>query len=738
MLGGGPAAMTAAFELTATPQLRDRYEVTVYQTGWRLGGKCATGRNIEHHSRIEEHGLHVWFGFYDNSFRLLRATYEELEARGHPPAIAFAEAFEPCDELVLYDRQGDGWQAFPFTWPCNDQVPGGDYPLPDVWEIAERVCAWAVFQWESLWSDPRRQSRVRQSHRPPSPRWILDLARGVGVGAGIDAQHGGEELLYLSRHLAQAGRLLSRAPTVPAPVPGLARIQRTAQSTALRLLGALLGRFRDWAWEHVVRERCEQDARLRLVFTTLDVIASATAGVAADGVLEHGWEVINDRDLCRWLEEHGARQVTLGRTPAQRSPLLRALYDVAFAYPDGVIDHADAAAGTALNDLLRLAFSYRGALFYKMKAGMAETVLTPMYELLRCRGVEFKFFHAVTELRLSADGRLIEEIDVVPQVELANADYDPLVPVKKLKCWPSEPTWSRLRDGERLKQRGIDFELHANPLGRRPTTLVRDEDFDAVVLGIPVGALRPICSHIAKRHEPFARMLDSAVTVRTQAFQLWLSRSTRALGWPHGTRSVIGSYVEPLDTWCDMTHLLGRERWPRSERPKAIAYFCGVLDDREHEDHAAATARVKDNARAFVEKDLQTLFPRTRKSGSTGIEWNVLCAADSAKGTGRLAAQYWRANTTGSERYVLTPAKGVAHRLGADQSGVDNLVLAGDWTRNGIDGGCVEAAVTSGMQAARALIGHDRRLPGESPTWLTDRSVKRSGHAAAPGNAHTS
>ena len=48
-----------AFELTATPELRARHSVTVYQLGWRLGGKGASGRNAGHGNRIEEHGLHV-------------------------------------------------------------------------------------------------------------------------------------------------------------------------------------------------------------------------------------------------------------------------------------------------------------------------------------------------------------------------------------------------------------------------------------------------------------------------------------------------------------------------------------------------------------------------------------------------------------------------------------------------------------------------------------------------------
>ena len=74
---------------------------------------------------------------------------------------------------------------------------------------------------------------------------------------------------------------------------------------------------------------------------------------------------------------------------------------------------------------------------------------------------------------------------------------------------------------------------------------------------------------------------------------------------------------------------------------------------------------------------------------------------------------------------MLTPANSMADRLAADESGVDNLWLAGDWTRNGINGGCVEAAVTSGMQAARALSGHGRPLSGESPRWIAGDARRR-------------
>ena len=75
IIGGGVAGLTAAFELTK-PGLYPGDCVTVYQAGWRLGGKCATGRDERH--RIIEHGLHLWFGYYENAFQLVREIYDEL------------------------------------------------------------------------------------------------------------------------------------------------------------------------------------------------------------------------------------------------------------------------------------------------------------------------------------------------------------------------------------------------------------------------------------------------------------------------------------------------------------------------------------------------------------------------------------------------------------------------------------------------------------------------------------
>ncbi|MCU0687574.1 MAG: NAD(P)-binding protein, partial [Polyangiaceae bacterium] len=85
VLGGGAGALAAAFALTDTPELRARHRVTVYQMGWRLGGKGASGRNRRIADRVEEHGLHVWGGFYENAFALLRRCYDELARPSNAP-----------------------------------------------------------------------------------------------------------------------------------------------------------------------------------------------------------------------------------------------------------------------------------------------------------------------------------------------------------------------------------------------------------------------------------------------------------------------------------------------------------------------------------------------------------------------------------------------------------------------------------------------------------------------------
>jgi uncharacterized protein with NAD-binding domain and iron-sulfur cluster len=558
--------------------------------------------------------------------------------------------------------------------------------------MASKMSRWALYRWRTIHGE-RPDLHLAGTHHGFIPDFFDDLVNAVDAGFERVVHAGAEPLLRLAD-------LLSRQRAAVTDPADPTHVQHHAQ------FAQLLTGFRDWLWEHVVKDRYEDDPNLRLFFTLFDTFASITAGIVEDGVLDKGFDAVNDREWCEWLATHGAKEVTLGATPAERSPVLRSVYDVAFGYVDGRIEKANVAAGTATHDLLRLLFAYRGSLFYKMQAGMGDTVFGPLYEVLHERGVCFRFFHAVTKLGLSDDGKRIDSIEVVPQVEVKGSEYDPLVTVEDLPCWPSEPKWDQLADGEVHRANGVDFERELNPLDKKAETIPRgDKGFHHAVLGIPVGALGEICDQLIKQDPRFRKMMDSSVTVPTQAFQLWMKEGSEDLGWRHGRNSVAGCYVEPLDTYCDMDHLVARESW--NGAVQGIAYFCGVLDDQA-ETPDQADARAEANMQRFLDHDVGPIWP-------TAIEQ----PPGSALRDDLVVQKYSRANVTASERYVLTPAVKVMDRLPSDDSGFENLVLAGDWTKNGLDGGCVEAAVVSGMQAARKLTGVDKEIIGEDTKWLS-------------------
>src|SRR6185503_7408768 len=130
--GGGCAAMAAAFELTR-PEPGGRYRVTIYQRGWRLGGKGASGRGAA--GRIEEHGLHLWMGFYENAFRLMRECYAELGRDPQTCAIAdWRDAFAPAPLVGVADQMPDGrWLPWMASLPPTEGLPGDPYPSGARW-----------------------------------------------------------------------------------------------------------------------------------------------------------------------------------------------------------------------------------------------------------------------------------------------------------------------------------------------------------------------------------------------------------------------------------------------------------------------------------------------------------------------------------------------------------------------------------------------------------------------------
>jgi uncharacterized protein with NAD-binding domain and iron-sulfur cluster len=199
-------------------------------------------------------------------------------------------------------------------------------------------------------------------------------------------------------------------------------------------------------------------------------------------------------------------------------------------------------------------------------------------------------------------------------------------------------------------------------------------------------------------------------TVATQAVQLWMREPEPELGWdvPGSTMS---AFAEPLQTWASMPQVLPLEDWPEWDRPRTLAYFCSTLkmppgEEIDADRAAAHSESVRRGAIEAMRTDLAELLPHAVADGD--FRWELLCGAGGRSDESAMDTQFWTANVDPSELYVQSLPGTDRYRMRSDESGYENLYLAGDWTRNGIDAGCIEAAVLSGLKAGNALRGLDR------------------------------
>lgn len=720
ILGGGMSSLTAAYQLTR-PELAGAFEVTVYQQGWRLGGKGASGRNRRHHQRIQEHGLHVWMGFYENAFRLIRDCYAELGRPAGAPLATWQDAFKPHSYIVL-DDEGTPW---PLCFPIESddgQTPGDGRPIPGPPEYVPRILELVLMLLER---HAHTTPLVKEAHEHLSIVTTLDemfvhfeRLLVVPIADGLEA--------ILAQLITAAFKLAQHiAGALPEELDGL---YKKILALVERAAAPLLRHF--------------DTPELRHARLLLDFAFTHLRGFIEDKLLlpPYDFSKIDHLDYRAWLLSHGAREDTAKSAP------VTALYDLVFAIDEGM------AAGATLSCATRMLLTYKGALFYKMQAGMGDTVFTPLYEVLKRRGVKFEFFHRVDELRL-ADGPggadcVLDEIVVGRQASTKNdAAYDPFVMVDGLACWPSDPNYDQLVEGDalaagdELPDGGFDLESPStkwqDPLG--PVTLRRGRDFDDVVLGISIGGLPRISQALMQRLPRYKQMIDGVKTIATQAMQLWFDTDLAGLGWNDpadaqcaGAAPIGGAYAESMDTWADMTHLVPREAWGDG-RIKQLAYFCGQLRDAEIPTPAPTTAAgwkraVTDGARRWMSANGHAFWPRFAPKGGA-LDDSLLHSETDAAGAARWAEQYFRANTEGSERYVLTVPGSSVYRLYADdlaqdERGCRNLFLAGDWVRTGINGGCIEAAAMAGLQAARALSGIDCEIVGDPAPFRARPSVQ--------------
>lgn len=671
ILGGGISALTTAYELTSQPGWQKNYDITLYQMGWRLGGKCATARGPN--ARIEEHGIHGFLGSYYNALPLMVDLYKALDRKPGEPLATFEEAFHPESFMLMWEFVDGSLKRWPFTAPMNDLMPEDASSLAT---IRSQVAAVIKFIDQVLEPD----------HTPGFSLHKLELT---------------------------AGRLLFKA------------LRAAVEDAGADVAKALPLLDDAWTWlKGRLTEIVEGNDDLRRLYIVVEFLLALVRGTIADNIFERGFDSIDNENFSDWLLRHGASMLVAS------SPLALNTVNLSYQYPEGDTSRtALMGAGGYLHWTLR-SYAYMGAFAWLFEAGTGETVIAPMYQVLKRRGVKFEFFHKVASLELSADNTQVSAVNIGIQATLKDParGYEPLIDVKGLPAWPGGPLYGQLVEGDALAAQDIDLESYWTPW--QPVAqkqLVAGRDYDQLVFAISIGAIPYLCKDIlAQRHE-WRNMVHKVTTVQTQTMQLWMNRTTPEMGWdiafknPNDT--VIGAtYLNPLDGQVDFTHLLQWEDWPADHTPKALWYFSGAMADYEapppltDTDYPArAHARVKAQCIQYLQAGIGPLLPKATTNAISppgdpvGLDFSLLQAYDEANaglGVKRFDQQFWRANIDPTERYVTSPPGSTAARLKAWGSGLANLVLAGDWIYTGLNVGSVEGAVMGGKLASHAVSGY--------------------------------
>jgi len=683
ILGGGVSGSSAAYWLTQIPGWKDKYEIHLYQSGWRLGGKGASGRR-EGDMRSIEHGPHAWYGGYENGFRLMRGVFnqyaEKFGAHGRFSKLFGSDGdalFKPATEGEYFfeaRQQVWKWVFPPECDPTTKVVTEGDgTETLGLVGCLNRI--WSLIK-ENI------EEQGLRSH------FFDFFTKGQESEEDLIAR-GDSEIRGL------AGKLAA----------GMGDIVTLLTLVQKKLLGAV---------------SCS-DCEYRVI-VMLDLMTTLMRGSITD-ILVGGkdYDDLNEIDFQEWLEKHGAAY-PCGDT----SPYVLGLYDAAFAYKNG--SERNIAAGTAIRIALWIFFGYKTHYLFKMQAGMGEVVFSPLYRVLgeaedgEEPDVNFHFFHKVTGVQTDGAGNKVVGFSYKRQADCKVGEYEPLIDAKlagettPFMCWPEEPHWDQLVDGERLRQldvEGVDSESRWTRVGAEvKEEFIELEDGDQVIFAMPAPVLPELVTELSEKSSTFAEMMEAIPSVATSAAQFWIEkqRADERLGDPHGLREemILGGTKNPLSIHLDYSPVTLTE--DDGSQGQHLMYSCGVIpegaeangEDRDGSHHVEQLSTFEDEVRKWLEEESCKIFPDLWPNG---IDWSLLGGRDALKQN-----HYLRVNSSGASRYLLSPKGSIKYRLKPGKSGFKNLVLAGDWTKNGVDIGCVESAVISSMIAVEAVTGHELNI----------------------------
>jgi uncharacterized protein with NAD-binding domain and iron-sulfur cluster len=701
ILGGGVGGLSTAFYLTELDPLGKDYDITVYQMGWRLGGKCASSRNPQENYRIEEHGIHLFGGFYYNTFAVMKKAYDELQRSNTDPLSSIKKAFIPSSFAVMWETFGQQM----YEWDTDAKPSTTKHP----WDVTA-VDLSAVNLVKGALKNIFDQlfhtvGKIKHPDAIVHGKFLASLEKDIGINSVISRL-----LEQLKEHLLDDFDDL------------------------LGDLSGILDKLMKFS-EMIDHEIDKHPTKLRHLYYQLDFMLALLRGFIKDDIAKKGFASLEEDDWIPWLQRHGLSAATLA------SPLPITSPNILFAFENGDTSMPPKFAAGAMLHWTLLMLNYTHSRFYFFAAGTGETIIQPLYEVLKKRGVKFEFFHKVKSIAQTEGAISHVDFDVQCTLNSPSQGYQPLDPrpVRGLTGWPDFPLCDQLVEGDRLQQpdsHGRRYNLESYWSSWTPAstkTIHQGADFDVAVCALSIGALPSVASDLIDNNPSWRDMVDNVKAIQTQAFQAWFTEEKGDLLSDNAAKEqgifVSGNYLSPTSDAAELGHLVKFEDWHGRTNPaKSVMYFCGPMAEDEpvpafsdidypHRQHE----RVKNQAIQLMQAAANPLMPKATVRSAKGVgdaqglNFELLAVADESSVStpyNRAHQQFFRANIDPTERYVLSLPGSAKYRLKPSESGYQHLYLAGDWTDNHYNFGSVESTMISGNLAASAIAGKPAKVIG--------------------------
>jgi hypothetical protein len=222
---------------------------------------------------------------------------------------------------------------------------------------------------------------------------------------------------------------------------------------------------------------------------------------------------------------------------------------------------------------------------------------------------------------------------------------------------------------------------------------------ESLLAGRPsdAGSMAYFCAPVRESDLKLTELLEEADDT-LKAFQDHVLRQQSASRQPRA-RVAAGAKLFSLNAINSVTPLT-RWRALKVEIQPALAVYARTLLSRSSAGRAAARKSAQDSmvssaANQEVQESLNELL-----KGKIRKVW------PKQNPSSKRAMVKGQANFEGSDRFTLSEPGLILHRISPLDRSVENLSVAGDWTACGLDLGCVEAAVMSGLLASHAISGN--------------------------------